>query len=104
MEVMEVLQNLTEDQKDRYVKLEATLDSDGWSLLQAWAEQQQQEALNRATFAQNWESNRVAIGEAKVYEIVTTLRDTLLNEFAEIARQNVEAQAERALDDEMRFE
>jgi len=104
MDVMEVLQNLTDDQKNTYMALETMFGSDGWQRIKKWADEQKEVALNRATFAQTWEANRVAVGEASVYAIFADLNDSMLNQFAELARQNSEARAEQELSEEGDFE
>lgn len=91
---IEVLQNLTDDQKNRYMKMEQLLESDGWALLQQWLQGQAEAAQGRATYAQTWEDNRVAVGQMYVYTQLADLNDAVHAEFTELARQNAESVAQ----------
>ena len=104
MDMMEILQNLTDDQKDRFMKLESTLESDGWSLILEWADNQRKTSLKRATFAQTWEENRIAVGEAQVYNLLANFGEAVINEFQSLAAQNVEDAEAQQVHDEMEYE
>ena len=82
---LEQLKYLTPDQKERYVALERTFDSEGWKVIRAWAATQSSLAMERAAFASNWEDHRIATGVRLSFDQIVNLRDATEAEYVSIA-------------------
>ena len=104
MDIVEVLQNLTDDQKDRYMKLERLLESDGWLLIKEWLESQALVAKDRVTFANTWEENRRAFGNMEVYYQLANLAEEVENQFTALAQDNKYSKEVPADFDEIEYE
>lgn len=86
---LDQLNNLTDDQKDRYVTLERTFDSKGWKIVEAWASVRAQEEFQRAAMAGTWEDHQRATGARMAYEQVAALREATELEFLNLAESNL---------------
>ena len=98
------LQNLTDEQQQRYMSLERLMESDGWPLIAEWAAAEAEAAKQRALNAQTWEENRIAVGQLFVFEQVAQLDEGIENEFRQLATSNVEDSSRREFIDEQVFE
>jgi hypothetical protein len=81
------LKFLSDEDKDRYMKLERLWSQPGWALVIELAAQLAATHKDRATFAQTWEANRMALGSAFAYDHISRLQELTEAEF----EQKVEA-------------
>ena len=58
----EIYQQLTGVELDRFLKLQATFESDGWSIIQEWCATKEVEAGVSGANAASWEDNREQYG------------------------------------------
>ena len=97
---MEVMQNLDDKQRARYVAFQEVFDTDGWKQIEEWAELKALEAEKagmNADFEPEW---RRAQGARIAWNEVSRLAEMFLNQFENVALQN-KIDAEEALDIEM---
>lgn len=86
------------------MKFEKLITSEGWPLLQQWLEEQALEQQARATHANTWEENRMAVGSMNVYAQLADFESQLINTFAQFAQENALFRTEQAETDEVAFE
>ena len=88
MDIIEIFKHLNDEQKERYLKLQKTFESDGWSLLVDMATTKGTDAFSRAAYASSWEENRIFVGQHIVYESFKNLKETVDAEFEQLAAEN----------------
>lgn len=69
------LKFLSDEDKERYMKLERLWSQPGWELVVELARQLAEAHKNRATFANTWEQNRLALGSALAYDHISRLQE-----------------------------
>ena len=95
------IQYLTDAEKANYVKLERLFASDGWTLVEEWAQQRLNNATDRLINANSWEEHRTMTGVRAVYAELVNLRESTEQTFSQLAAANKEA---RQVSDESKFE
>lgn len=100
----DILNELTDNERDQYAKLENLFMHPGWALAQEIFELGAKESYQRAAFAQSWEQNRMAVGEHSVWSRVVNLSEYVETNFRELAHQRVVAKASEEIDGEEQFE
>jgi hypothetical protein len=104
LDIVEILKHLTEDQRQRYLLLEKTFDSDGWPLIIEWATKRANECHSRAANANSWDDNRISVGAREVYLQIANMRDSTTMEFSKMAEANLLRASEEDSYDDLRFE
>jgi ethanolamine ammonia-lyase small subunit len=99
MSTHEIMKWLNDAERDRFVKLQETFESDGWKILREYA--QAQVAMNgiAGANAKTWEENRVAYGTRSAWDSVSRLEDEFMNAFELSAREAQQSQAESIQED-----
>jgi hypothetical protein len=101
MQLNEVqLSLLTDQQRDRYNKLESLFEHPGWKIVQEFAETSAAAQSQRALEAPNWDQHRLATGARVAFTQIAQLPLVTENEFANLAAQQAQAQ-EDAEEDEI---
>jgi hypothetical protein len=98
---LDKLKHLTDTQKDSFLKLERTFQSDGWQLVEEWAAAQEETAKDRVQNATSWDDFRLFKGAQQAFSLIRNLRETTEQQFEQLADANAE-QVE--LEDEVQFE
>lgn len=97
MEPSEITEYLDEVQLDRYLKFQHVFESDGWKLVEEWAQAQSVAASIGGANASSWDNNRIEYGKRIAYDAVANMATQFLNEFSVVAEQNKE-EAEASFD------
>ncbi len=92
LSTLDVMTNLDDRQRARYVAFQETFESSGWPLVIEWAQVKTLEAMQEASVAPTWEQTLIARGRRQVWEEIQNLATMFMNEFALVAQQNAEAQ------------
>lgn len=95
------LKHLTDEQKDRFFKLERLFESPGWALVQEWAQAQRENVTSRLISANTWEQNRLMSGARSAFMLLENLQNATEAEFEALADANESAQL---ASDEEKFE
>lgn len=98
---LDTLNNLTDEQKTQYMRVERTFESDGWKDIERWAEQNAEQSAIRQLNASTWEQARVEHGMRLAFLMLANLRETTELEYQARAQQNLE---EKQRVDETEFE
>ena len=96
-----MLQNLTDEQRERYLKFEKLFEQDGWKLIVEWANQQATNQMLRGAEGRNINDVAEARGMRTVYTEIVSMRDRVDTEFQQMAEAQ---QAESRAQDEEAFE
>ena len=86
----EISQQLTGVELDRFLKLQSTFESPGWSIIQEWCATKEVEAGVGGANAQSWEDNREQYGRRVAWQEAGNLDTAFMNEFEAIANQAIE--------------
>ena len=92
---MTELQHLTAEQKTAYMEAEKMFASDFWPWVRNWAERNAAEQADRLINASTWDFNRVATGARYAFTLLSKLEEVTESEFAALAKQALEAEAEK---------
>lgn len=92
---------LTDEQRQRYNALEKLFDSQGWQIVQEFAQTSAEAQAVRALDAQDWASNRTAIGARAAFIQIASLQQITETEFSNLATQAAATQEE---EDEIAYE
>lgn len=98
---LDQLMYLTDEDKNRYSKLETLFAQEGWQLLVELAQKLAVEAHNRAANAASWDQNRVNLGLRMAYEHIATIEQATHNEYIELADSNRQRVLEAEIGDEI---
>jgi hypothetical protein len=98
---LEQIKYLSNEEKDRYAKLERLFSSDGWTLVEEWAKQLHSDATARVLSATSWDVNRVFTGARAAYNEVATLREATEEQFVQMAEA---ARAAAVIEEESKYE
>lgn len=96
---LDQLKLLTDEQRDRYLKLEKLFGMPGWAIMEKWAEGNRDEARDRAASASTWEENRIAVGQRIAFDTFANLRRISEMEFEMLAANNAAEKEEESEDD-----
>ncbi len=100
----EQINALPPDDRNRYAALEALFRQPGWQLVMALAQQNAAQALHQAANAQNWDSNRMAIGNRAAWLAIANLQRETQQVYEGIAARVVEERSLTDLSIESAFE
>jgi hypothetical protein len=75
------LKFLSDEDKERYMSLERLWSQPGWALVVELAKQLASGHRDRATFANTWEQNRMALGSALAYDHISRLQEITETEY-----------------------
>jgi hypothetical protein len=85
---------LTDQQRERYSKLESLFEHPGWKIVQEFADTSASAQAQRALEAPNWDQHRLATGARHAFAQVASLQEVTENEFANLAAQSAQAREE----------
>lgn len=85
---------LTDEQRDRYSKLEKLFEHPGWKIVQEYAQAGVTSQGMRAMNAINWNEHQQATGARLAFAQVASLPDVTHTEFANLAAEAALAQEE----------
>ena len=100
----EQLNELTDNEKDRYAKFSGLVGHPGWELLVEFAQAQAQAAVQRGFSSATRDQHQVAVGEFQTWNHVATFGDSVDHQFGEIAAQRQQARTEQVISQEEAFE
>lgn len=86
---LDQIQNLTNEQKDAYLKMERLFDSPGWGIVEKFAKERHEVATNRLLHAKSWDENRIFTGARDAIELFVNLRENTEAEFVQLAAANL---------------
>lgn len=92
---------LTDDQRERYAKLESLFEHPGWQIVQEYAQAGVASQAQRAMNATSWNEHQQATGARLAFSQVAALPDVTHAEFSNLAAEAAMVQAE---DDEIDYE
>lgn len=92
---------LTDEQRDRYNKLESLFEHPGWKIVEEYAQAGVTSQAQRAMNAQSWPEHQQATGARLAFSQVAQLPDVTHTEFANLA---AEAALVREEEDEIDYE
>lgn len=87
---LEQLKNLSDEQRQRYMRAEQVFETDGWKDIEDWAERQAEAQGLRQLNAAKWEDALVSRGARAAFMLVAQLKKTTEAEYAVFAEQNAE--------------
>jgi len=97
---LDIMANLDEVQRERFVMFQETFETSGWQLFREWARGKVLEAENNGVNAKSWEDNRVAFGVRAAWIEVYNMAERTMAEFEQVALSNQEEiSIEEAQDD-----
>lgn len=85
----EIMANLNDEERSRYVALQETFETDGWKILAQYATAKAFEAGVRGANAATWEACKEAYGERMAWQEVESLDTSMLKAFENLALANI---------------
>lgn len=90
---------LTDQQRERYNKLESLFEHPGWKIVQEFAETSAGSQAERSLNARTWDEHRLATGARMAFAQVANLPVVTENEFSNLAAQQAQAKEETEEDE-----
>lgn len=82
----DIMLHINDTQRERFVKLQETFESDGWRLIVEWCDMKAMEAGFNGANCKSWEDNREQHGRRDAWMQASKLADTFMNEFEMVAQ------------------
>lgn len=102
---LELIQHLSDEQKERYTNLVRLFEMPGWAIIKKWAVINAEESRDRGASAPSWEANRIALGERIVYDVLRQMEDITEREYTLLAEENAaKVEEEELLETELEHE
>lgn len=92
---------LNDTQRERFVKMQETFETEGWTLIREWFQYKSMEALQGGANATTWETNREQYGARQAFNTAATLDDSFMNEFEAVAQSVIASREEAELADSL---